>query len=116
MTVCRLWKVLCAWVLAGTLIGSPLTSAAQMGVQAAPTQGPAIPQPLQGGSATGGVFAPVYDSQNRPITAGGFVKDGPIIFQDPVPAILMFITNSVSSSLNAEVLKKQLAVWRKPLL
>jgi hypothetical protein len=36
----------------------------------------------QTGSATGGVFAPVLDSENRPITAGGFVKDGPVIFQD----------------------------------
>ena len=36
----------------------------------------------QGGSATGGVFAPVLDAEKRPITAGGFVKDGPRIFQD----------------------------------
>ncbi len=36
----------------------------------------------QTGSATAGVFAPVLDSENRPITAGGFVKDGPVIFQD----------------------------------
>jgi hypothetical protein len=36
----------------------------------------------QTGSATGGTFAPVLDSENRPITAGGFVKDGPVIFQD----------------------------------
>ena len=36
----------------------------------------------QSGSATGGVFAPVLDAENRPITAGGFVKDGPVIFQD----------------------------------
>ena len=35
-----------------------------------------------GGSATAGVFAPVLDSEKRPITAGGFVKTGPIIFQD----------------------------------
>ncbi len=36
----------------------------------------------QGGSATAGVFAPVLDSEKRPITAGGFVKTGPIVFQD----------------------------------
>jgi enediyne biosynthesis protein E4 len=35
-----------------------------------------------GGSATAGVFAPVLDSEKRPITAGGFVKTGPIVFQD----------------------------------
>jgi enediyne biosynthesis protein E4 len=34
------------------------------------------------GAATAGVFAPVLDSEKRPITAGGFVKTGPIIFQD----------------------------------
>jgi hypothetical protein len=39
-------------------------------------------QEVQGGSATAGVFAPVLDSEKRPITAGGFVKEGPIVFQD----------------------------------
>src|ERR1700678_1110897 len=39
-------------------------------------------QPQQGGSATRGEFAPVLDSEKRPITAGGFVKDGPVIFKD----------------------------------
>jgi len=34
------------------------------------------------GSATGGVMAPVLDSEKHPITAGGFVKDGPVIFND----------------------------------
>lgn len=36
----------------------------------------------QGGSATAGVFAPVLDSEKRPITAGGFVKNGIVIFDD----------------------------------
>ena len=36
----------------------------------------------QGGSATAGVFAPVKDSEMRPITAGGFVKEGPVLFKD----------------------------------
>jgi enediyne biosynthesis protein E4 len=40
------------------------------------------PPPPQGGSATAGVFAAVKDSELRPITAGGFVKDGPVIFND----------------------------------
>jgi len=39
-------------------------------------------QPTSGGASTGGVFAAVHDAQNRPITAGGFVKTGPVIFQD----------------------------------
>jgi hypothetical protein len=44
--------------------------------------GPSSPPQQQGGSATGGTFAPVLDSEKRPITAGGFVKDGPVIFKD----------------------------------
>ena len=32
--------------------------------------------------ASGGLHKPVYDSANRPITAGGTVKTGPIIFMD----------------------------------
>jgi enediyne biosynthesis protein E4 len=42
------------------------------------------PQPAQqtGGSSTGGAHAAVLDSEHRPITAGGFVKSGPIVFQD----------------------------------
>ncbi|MHB8262095.1 MAG: CRTAC1 family protein [Bacteroidia bacterium] len=35
-----------------------------------------------GGSSTGGSHAAIHDSQNRPITAGGFVESGPVIFQD----------------------------------
>src|ERR1035438_7067248 len=35
-----------------------------------------------GGNSTGGTFAPVYDQEHRPITAGGFVDHGPIVFQD----------------------------------
>jgi hypothetical protein len=35
-----------------------------------------------GGSSTAGVFKSVLDSEKRPITAGGFVKTGPIIYQD----------------------------------
>src|ERR1700684_3684021 len=39
-------------------------------------------QPQSGVSATRGEFAPVLDSEKRPITAGGFVKTGPVIFKD----------------------------------
>ena len=42
----------------------------------------ATQQAPQGGNATGGTFAPVYDAQKRPITAGGFTDSGPVIFQD----------------------------------
>ncbi|MEO6965935.1 MAG: CRTAC1 family protein [Acidobacteriaceae bacterium] len=35
-----------------------------------------------GGSATGGAHKAVYDAEHRPITAGGFVKNGPVIFRN----------------------------------
>lgn len=35
-----------------------------------------------GGIATGGTFQAVFDSEKRPITAGGFVKTGPIVFMN----------------------------------
>ena len=38
--------------------------------------------PAHGGSGTAGVFPPVMDAHNRPITEGGTVKTGPIVFQD----------------------------------
>ena len=47
------------------------------------------PRPTEGGQApaasgvnTGGPHAAVLDDQHRPITAGGFVKAGPIVFED----------------------------------
>ncbi len=55
------------------------------GQSAAPGQAPQSPQsPPQGmgGVNTGGTHAPVLDSEKRPITAGGFVKTGPVIFED----------------------------------
>ncbi len=38
--------------------------------------------PAKSGATTGGVFPPMLDAQKRPITAGGFVKTGPVVFQD----------------------------------
>ena len=38
--------------------------------------------PASGGVNTGGAHAAVLDKEHRPITAGGFVKTGPIVFQD----------------------------------
>ena len=48
----------------------------------APIYGGNASSQQQSGSATGGTFAPVLDSERRPITAGGFVKTGPIVYQD----------------------------------
>ena len=45
--------------------------------QTAPPQGGGM-----SGIASGAIAAPVYDEKRRPITAGGFVDKGPIIFED----------------------------------
>jgi hypothetical protein len=39
-----------------------------------------------GGIASAGVFAPVYDEHHRPITAGGFVEKGTVVFEDATRA------------------------------
>jgi hypothetical protein len=39
-----------------------------------------------GGIASAGVFAPVYDEHHRPITAGGFVSTGTVVFEDVTQA------------------------------
>jgi len=41
-----------------------------------------LPAQKPSGVATGGVYAPVYDAHNRPITAGGFVDGAPVVFED----------------------------------
>lgn len=46
-------------------------------------QPPARPQQNGMGGIAGGIgAAPVYDAEKRPITAGGFVDKGPVIFED----------------------------------
>ncbi len=39
-----------------------------------------------GGISSAGVFAPVYDEHHRPITAGGFVDKGTVVFEDATRA------------------------------
>jgi hypothetical protein len=76
------------WTCLGTFLFAVLffgaVSASSQQQSTAPIYGgsAATSQPPQGGSATAGTFAPVLDSEKRPITAGGFVKTGPIVFQD----------------------------------
>ncbi len=69
---------LCRGVLVSLLLlpgFAPFMSDAQQGT--APAQ-----QGGMGGIASGVASAPVYDAQKRPITAGGFVDSGPVIFED----------------------------------
>jgi hypothetical protein len=44
------------------------------------------PQPAQAGMASGSLQKAVFDDQHRPITAGGIVKTGPVIFRDVAAA------------------------------
>ena len=46
------------------------------------TPPPQATPPQAMGVNTGGTYAPVLDAQKRPITAGGFVKTGPVVFED----------------------------------
>ncbi len=39
-----------------------------------------------GGISSAGSFAPVYDAEKRPITAGGFVANGTVVFEDATRA------------------------------
>jgi hypothetical protein len=56
--------------------------APQSDAQAAEADAHAAQSQVQGGMATAGAHAPVLDDQKRPITAGGFVDHGPVVFQD----------------------------------
>jgi enediyne biosynthesis protein E4 len=60
--------------------------------QQQPTQ-PQKPMPAQaeqqggmGGISSAGTFAPVYDEHKRPITAGGLVETGTVVFEDATKA------------------------------
>ncbi|HTD96880.1 MAG TPA: CRTAC1 family protein [Edaphobacter sp.] len=74
--------------LSAVVLGAILFSGAvQLTAQSAPDAQSAKPQeggqsPATGGVNTGGAHAAILDKERRPITAGGFVKTGPIFFQD----------------------------------
>ena len=46
------------------------------------SQYPPPPQQGMSGISSAGTFAPVYDAQKRPITAGGTVDSGTVVFED----------------------------------
>jgi hypothetical protein len=76
------WKIFCAGIVAYAGLLNVFPAYAQSSTLG--SQEPAVASTLsqQGGSATGGEYAPVLDSEKRPITAGGFVKEGPVVFED----------------------------------
>ena len=70
------------YFLAAVLMCS-LTAVAQSSLESKNTkQQEGAQSPATSGSNTKGVFPPILDASKRPITAGGFVKTGPVIFQD----------------------------------
>ena len=72
------WRLFAAALCVSGVVGaaqSPLES--QDKKQQEGAQGMAT-----GGSSTAGAHTAVLDAEKRPITAGGFVKTGPVIFQD----------------------------------
>ncbi len=70
-----------ASLLLAALVTLPCAAQSTMDQQAQkPSEG--AQQPASGGVSTGAPQAPTLDAQQRPITAGGFVKAGPIVFDD----------------------------------
>ena len=72
--------VLIAAALGAQFVGKTQQAAQTKNQQAKPAQ--TQPQGGMGGISSAGSFAPVYDAQKRPITAGGFVDKGTIVFED----------------------------------
>ena len=64
----RVLQIISVWIL--------LTSVAVFAQVTSQTPG------ATGGHASGSPHAPVYDAEKRPITAGGFVNSGPLVFKD----------------------------------
>ena len=65
------------------LVVVPAAASAQSPLEAQQDHAQEGAQPAaKGGSSAAGIFAPVLDAEHRPITAGGTVKSGPIVFQE----------------------------------
>jgi enediyne biosynthesis protein E4 len=61
---------------------SRMASATPQSQEAKASSQPTPRADSSGGMASGGAHAAILDAHNRPITAGGFVDSGPIVFQD----------------------------------
>ena len=74
-------------LVAGVLIAILSIPSECPSAQAQHTQTPpSAQQSGMGGISSAGSFAPVYDAQKRPITAGGFVDSGMVVFEDATRA------------------------------
>ena len=70
--------VVAAWLMLST---APLVAQTPLESQTEKAQEGAQPA-AHGGSSTAGVFAPELDAYHRPITQGGTVQTGPIVYED----------------------------------
>ena len=73
-------------IAASGLCAQELPPADKATSQSSPGNAEKPAQRTQGGMATAGPQEAIFDSQHRPITAGGFVKSGPIVFQNVAAA------------------------------
>lgn len=64
------------------LAGVATTSWGQIPTEPGSRGGQLTKQQQSRGMSTGTASSPIFDSEKRPITAGGFVKSGPIVFLD----------------------------------
>jgi enediyne biosynthesis protein E4 len=70
--------VVLAWAVVSVLLSAPRVAAQKQ--EENQSAAPAVQ--TQGAVSTGAAHAAVLDNEKRPITAGGFVDAGPIVFQD----------------------------------
>ena len=77
-TIAHRILVFAAWLMLSTV---PLAAQTPLESQTEKAQEGAQPA-AHGGSSTAGVFAPELDAHHLPITQGGTVKAGPIVYQD----------------------------------
>jgi hypothetical protein len=66
----------------GSLATAQTSAAGPRGADSQAEKHEGAQQAPMGGVNTGGVHEAILDSEHRPITAGGFVKTGPVVFQD----------------------------------
>ena len=72
-----------AFILLLFAVFLPVPAAAQNPLESRTQKAQEGAQPAaHGGASTAGVFTPQYDSKKRPITVGGTVTSGPVVFED----------------------------------
>ena len=81
-----LLAVALAFLSASGISAQEMPSAANAASQSGTENTEKPAQQSQGGMATAGPHEAIFDDQHRPITAGGFVTSGPIVFQDVAAA------------------------------